>query len=213
MQQPHPVGMRLHPTCQWRRSCFTLRLALERYDVAASSTIRHQQVPTLQGGMPSAQNPLASVGRRSAPPCAVICSRSSMGTVTSQAQRALLSRAQTQFSCSGTTGNYYRVNWSQGTTEGGSSGSAHLQGWRRRLLEHLYGRQLQLYKPPLRRSYYGRFDVAFNAKQSKNWLVAFGFGQSPVVSTGNRVPVYRFLQRARRVLISSRPARPSATTP
>ncbi|MBP6297388.1 MAG: serine protease, partial [Acidovorax sp.] len=28
------------------------------------------------------------------------------------------------FQCSGTSGNYYRVTWNQGTTEGGSSGSA-----------------------------------------------------------------------------------------
>lgn len=46
----------------------------------------------------------------------------SMGTVVGQSSCATISA--TQFSCSGTTGNFYRVTWSQGTTEGGSSGSA-----------------------------------------------------------------------------------------
>ena len=89
---------------------------------------------------------------------------------------------------SGTSGNYYRVNWSQGTTEGGSSGSALFKGGSQ-VIGTLYGGSSSC-TATTSPEFYGRFDVAFNAAM-KSWLSP-STGQSPVVSTGNRVPVYRF---------------------
>lgn len=90
------------------------------------------------------------------------------------------------FQCTGTSGNYYRVSWSQGTTEGGSSGSAIFRdGY---VIGTLYGgsatcTNLSSY------DFYGRFDVAFNAG-IKAWL-------SPATTPeptppGGRAAVYRF---------------------
>ena len=110
----------------------------------------------------------------------------SMGTISGQT--ACFPTSETQFSCDGTTGNYYRVTWSQGTTEGGSSGSALFKGGSQ-VIGTLYGGSSSC-TATTSPEYYGRFDVAFNAAL-KNWLSP-STGQPPVVSTGNRVPVYRF---------------------
>lgn len=110
----------------------------------------------------------------------------SMGAVSGQT--ACFPTSATQFSCGGTTGNYYRVNWSQGSTEGGSSGSALFKGGSQ-VIGTLYGGSSSC-TATTAPEYYGRFDVAFNAAM-KNWLSP-STGQPPVVSTGNRVPVYRF---------------------
>ncbi|RZJ14160.1 MAG: serine protease [Acidovorax sp.] len=88
----------------------------------------------------------------------------------------------TQFQCSGTTGNYYRVNWSQGTTEGGSSGSALFKGGTH-VVGTLYGGSASctsIASP----EFYGRFDVAYNAAL-KNWLASGA-------ATAARTAVYRF---------------------
>ncbi|MFI8618237.1 trypsin-like peptidase domain-containing protein [Acidovorax sp. NPDC077693] len=92
------------------------------------------------------------------------------------------STSSTQFQCSGTAGNFYRVNWSQGTTEGGSSGSALFKGGTH-VIGTLYGGSascLSTASP----EFYGRFDVAYNAAL-KNWL-------APAASAATRTAVYRF---------------------
>ena len=70
------------------------------------------------------------------------------------------------FQCSGTSGNYYRVSWSQGTAEGGSSGSALFQGGY--VVGTLYGGSATCTNRSAY-DYYGRFDVAYNAAL-KAWL-------------------------------------------
>lgn len=93
--------------------------------------------------------------------------------------------SETQFQCSGTTGNYYQVNWTQGTTEGGSSGSALFKGGTH-VIGTLYGGGSSCTATTVP-DYYGRFDVAFNAAL-KNWLSS----ATPPTGPTGRVPVYRF---------------------
>ena len=86
------------------------------------------------------------------------------------------------FQCSGTSGNYYRVSWSQGTTEGGSSGSALFQGGY--VVGTLYGGSATCTNRSAY-DYYGRFDVPYNAA-IKTWL-------NPASTTAPaRSAVYRF---------------------
>ena len=59
----------------------------------------------------------------------------SLGTVAGQSSCSTIS--STQFSCVGSTGNFYSVAFSQGTTEGGSSGSAIFRGGK--VIGTLYG--------------------------------------------------------------------------
>ena len=86
------------------------------------------------------------------------------------------------FQCSGTSGNYYRVSWSQGTTEGGSSGSALFQGGY--VVGSLYGGSATCTNRSAY-DYYGRFDVAYNAA-IKAWL------NPASTSAPARSAVYRF---------------------
>lgn len=88
----------------------------------------------------------------------------------------------TAINCSGNSGNFYRVKWSQGTTERGSSGSAIFKD--NLVIATLYGGSAVC--STTSPDYYGRFDVAFNAAL-KRWL-------SPEVAatSGGRGPVYRF---------------------
>lgn len=102
----------------------------------------------------------------------------SFGSVNSQS--SCQSTSATQFQCSGTSGNFYRVTWSQGTTEGGSSGSAIFVNGR--VVGTLYGGSA-VCTNKASFDYYGRFDVAYNAAL-KSWLAA---SSSPV-----RSAVYRF---------------------
>jgi len=104
----------------------------------------------------------------------------SFGTLNSQSN--CTSAGGTQFQCSGTTGNFYRVNWSEGTTEGGSSGSALFKGGTH-VIGTLYGgsSSCQAIASP---EFYGRFDVAYNAAL-RNWL-------APIASAATRTAVYRF---------------------
>ena len=86
------------------------------------------------------------------------------------------------FQCSGTSGNYYRVSWSQGTAEGGSSGSALFQGGY--VVGTLYGGSATCTNRSAY-DYYGRFDVAYNAA-IKAWL------NPASTSAPARSAVYRF---------------------
>ncbi|WOI45678.1 trypsin-like peptidase domain-containing protein [Acidovorax sp. BLS4] len=94
---------------------------------------------------------------------------------------ACTSISDTNFTCSGTSGNFYRVTWSQGTTEGGSSGSGIFSGGA--LIGTLYGGSA-VCTNKASSDYYGRFDVAYNAS-IRNWL-------SPATSASGRTAVYRF---------------------
>ncbi len=104
----------------------------------------------------------------------------SFGSLNSQASCS--STGGTGFQCSGTTGNYYRVNWSQGTTEGGSSGSALFKGGTH-VVGTLYGGSATC-TSTTSPDFYGRFDLAYDAAL-KNWL-------APAVSTAGRTAIYRF---------------------
>lgn len=106
--------------------------------------------------------------------------KASFGSLNSQASCA--STGGAGFQCSGTTGNYYRVNWSQGTTEGGSSGSALFKGGTH-VVGTLYGGSATC-TSTASPDFYGRFDLAFNAAL-KNWL-------APGSPVSTRTPVYRF---------------------
>lgn len=91
----------------------------------------------------------------------------------------------TQFQCSGSSGNYYRVTWTQGTTEGGSSGSALFKDGTH-VIGTLYGGGSSCSATTVP-DFYGRFDVAYNAAL-KNWLST----ATPPSGPTGRVPVYRF---------------------
>lgn len=103
----------------------------------------------------------------------------SYGAVMGQSSCATTSG--TSFSCSGTSGNYYRVNWSQGTTEGGSSGSALFLGGK--VVGTLYGGSAVCTNKSSA-DFYGRFDVVYNTAL-KNWL-------APAVAVAGRTAIYRF---------------------
>ena len=105
--------------------------------------------------------------------------KASFGTLSSQA--TCTSKAG-DISCGGTSGNFYRVNWSQGTTQGGSSGSAIFKDGTQ-VIGTLYAGSASCANTASP-DFYGRFDVGFNAGL-KNWL-------APAVSTGSRAAVYRF---------------------
>lgn len=77
----------------------------------------------------------------------------------------------TCYSASSATGNYLDVNWSRGTTEAGSSGSALLNN-SSQVLGTLWGGNDSCYNTS-GTSTYGRFDVAYNAGLKK-WLGASG---------------------------------------
>lgn len=106
----------------------------------------------------------------------------SLGQVVGQSSCAAIS--STQFSCVGSTGNFYRVAFSQGTTEGGSSGSAIFRGGK--VIGTLYGGSHSCTNRS-GSNYYGRFDVAYNTAL-KTWLA--GSGTSPQPSA--RTAIYRF---------------------
>lgn len=104
----------------------------------------------------------------------------SMGSVISQA--SCTSMGGTQVSCSGVSGNFYRVGWTKGTTEGGSSGSAIFGSDGRYVIGTLYAGNAACGNTATY-DFYGRFDVAYNAAL-KQWL--------GTVNTSSRSPVYRF---------------------
>lgn len=102
----------------------------------------------------------------------------SMGAVAGQSSCSSISA--TQFQCVGSTGNFYRVTWSQGTTEGGSSGSAIFRAGK--VIGTLYGGSA-ICSNRASLDYYGRLDVAYNAAL-KNWLAT--------TVSSSRTPIYRF---------------------
>ena len=110
----------------------------------------------------------------------------SFGTVNSQAN--CQPTTGTGFQCSGTSGNYYRVTWNQGTTEGGSSGSALFQGGY--VVGTLYGGSATCTNRA-NSDYYGRFDVAYNAA-IKSWLNPAVAPTPTPTPTTVRTAVYRF---------------------
>lgn len=89
--------------------------------------------------------------------------------------------------CSAASGSYYVVAWSQGTTEGGSSGSALFRNGL--VVGTLYGGPATATcKVGEAAGIYGRFDIAY-ANGLKRWLSA------PPVSTSGRNAVYRFFNQ------------------
>ena len=106
----------------------------------------------------------------------------SLGTVAGQSSCSTIS--STQFSCVGSTGNFYSVAFSQGTTEGGSSGSAIFRDGK--VIGTLYGGS-HTCSNRSGSNYYGRFDVAYNAAL-KTWLA----GSSTSPQPSSRTAVYRF---------------------
>lgn len=103
----------------------------------------------------------------------------SFGAITGQT--ACETTVGNRFQCIGASGNYYSVAWSQGTTEGGSSGSAIFRNGK--VIGTLFGGSaVCTIKGSL--DYYGRFDVAYSTAL-KNWL-------APTTSAGARNAVYRF---------------------
>jgi lysyl endopeptidase len=105
--------------------------------------------------------------------------KASFGTLSSQ---ATCSSQSGDILCGGTSGNFYQVNWNQGTTQGGSSGSAIFKNGTQ-VIGTLYAGSASCTNATSP-DFYGRFDVGFNAAL-KNWL-------APAVSTGSRTAVYRF---------------------
>jgi hypothetical protein len=106
----------------------------------------------------------------------------SFGSVVGQSS-CTVQNSEGGFSCSGNSGNYYRVSWSSGTTEGGSSGSAVFSSGTR-VVGTLYGGAASCLAAGAS-DYYGRFDLAYNASLNQ-WLGKTGGAQV------ERVPVYRF---------------------
>jgi len=97
--------------------------------------------------------------------------------------------AGTAFQCGGSTGNYYQVGWNQGTTEGGSSGSA-LFNSANQVIGTLYGGSSSC-SATSSPEFYGRFDVAYNVAL-KNWLSP----TASVAPASGRSAVYRFYNAA-----------------
>ena len=106
--------------------------------------------------------------------------KASFGTLTGQATCSVQSNG---ISCSSGSGNYYQVNWSQGTTQGGSSGSALFKNNGTQVIGTLYAGSASC-TTTSSPDFYGRFDIGFNAAL-KNWL-------SPTTTSGARTAVYRF---------------------
>ncbi len=84
----------------------------------------------------------------------------SFGNVASLSSCSALTESSTTFSCSGTSGNFYRVNWTQGVTEGGSSGSGVFVNGA--LVGTLYGGSITCTSNG-GADFYGRFDIAYGA--------------------------------------------------
>ncbi|CAM3442999.1 trypsin-like peptidase domain-containing protein [Paracidovorax anthurii] len=96
----------------------------------------------------------------------------------------------TSFTCStasGLSGSFYRVTYTQGTTQAGSSGSAIFRGGA--VVGTLYGSNSNDQCTTTAFSVYGRFDLAYSAALQQ-WL-------SPAVATpSGRSAVYRFYNRS-----------------
>ncbi|MFZ1498453.1 MAG: trypsin-like peptidase domain-containing protein [Giesbergeria sp.] len=106
----------------------------------------------------------------------------SLGNITNLT--ACSSTSNTSFSCSGTSGNYYRVAVSSGTSQGGSSGSALFSLGSKYVIGTLYGGVTSCSATGAF-DMYGRFDVAYN-DGLKTWLAGNtgGDGSGTVTGTG-----------------------------
>ena len=100
----------------------------------------------------------------------------SFGTLVGQS--SCTSGSGTEFTCNGNAGNYYRVQWSSGTTEGGSSGSALFRG--SSVVGTLYGGAVSCTATG-GFDVYGRLDVAYN-DGIKKWLAEKSNGGSALGS-------------------------------
>lgn len=83
-------------------------------------------------------------------------------------QTSCTSTGDSQFGCTGNTGNFYMVTWSSGTTQGGSSGSALFSTDGRYVVGTLYGGSASCTNTGAL-DMYGRFDVSYS-QALKNWL-------------------------------------------
>ena len=83
-------------------------------------------------------------------------------------QTSCVITAENQFNCVGNTGNFYMVNWTSGTTQGGSSGSALFSSDGRYVVGTLYGGSASCSNKGAL-DFYGRFDVSYNEGINK-WL-------------------------------------------
>lgn len=97
----------------------------------------------------------------------------SLGTLSGQV--ACTTSLGTEFTCSTGAGNYYRVQWSSGTTESGSSGSALFRG--AYVVGTLYGGAASCTASG-GFDVYGRLDVAYN-DGLKRWLAGSGSSAEP----------------------------------
>ena len=96
-------------------------------------------------------------------------------------QTSCVVTAENQFNCVGNTGNFYMVNWTSGTTQGGSSGSALFSNDGRYVVGTLYGGSASCTSRGAL-DFYGRFDVSYN-EALKNWLGSQG-GSGTGTGTG-----------------------------
>lgn len=106
--------------------------------------------------------------------------KASFGTLTGLSSCAATSATGLQ--CSGSSGNFYRVNWSQGTTEGGSSGSALFKGGTH-VIGTLYGGRASC-STTTTPDFFGRFDLTYDT-ELRTWL-------APEDTSKARTAVYRF---------------------
>ncbi|ADX48011.1 peptidase S1 and S6 chymotrypsin/Hap [Paracidovorax avenae ATCC 19860] len=105
----------------------------------------------------------------------------SFGNVTALISCSIPSDGSRTFSCTGAAGNFYRVSWNQGLTQGGSSGSGLFVNGA--LVGTLSGGNITCTSRN-GLDVYGRFDIAYGAALQQ-WL-------SPAVSTSGRTAIYRF---------------------
>lgn len=86
------------------------------------------------------------------------------------------------------SGSYYRVGWTRGITEGGSSGSAIFNG-NQQVVGQLYGGSSSCTGSGS--SVYGRFDLAYKAAL-RTWLNPATPAPAPTPPSAPLAPVYRF---------------------
>ena len=103
-------------------------------------------------------------------------------------QTSCSSTGENQFGCIGSTGNFYMVGWSSGSTQGGSSGSALFSNDGRHVVGTLYGGSASCTSTGAL-DFYGRFDVAYS-QALKNWLG----GQNGSVTGSGVAPIENILR-------------------
>jgi len=107
-------------------------------------------------------------------------------------QTSCTSTGDSQFGCTGNTGNFYMVTWSSGTTQGGSSGSALFSNDGRYVVGTLYGGSTSCTNTGAL-DMYGRFDVSYS-QALKTWLGGSsepGTGSPTIPYLGNLLQLVR----------------------